>query len=74
MGNLIDSEYKVRISLLGSEAEYIGEAQTGQDTGSPVWRIKKLTYVGSEVTQVDWASGEKVFKFVWDSRTDYTYS
>lgn len=68
------SQWKVRIAYSGDNVEYVGEARAGIATSAVGWRIKKMTYSGSNVTQVDWADGNTNFDNIWDDRTDYTYS
>jgi hypothetical protein len=38
------------------------------------WAIMRLTYVTSEVQDVEWAQGTNHFTNVWDSRAGYAYS
>lgn len=64
---------KQRIAYSGSLPEYIGEAYPGYATDEARWRIKKLTYDGSSVTQIDWANSSTAMSFKWDSRTSYAY-
>ena len=53
---------------------YWGEAEPGSAKSSAVWRIKKLTWSGSSVTDIQWADGTTGFSKVWDDRASYTYS
>lgn len=53
---------------------YTGWAQAGQATSAAVWRIKKLTYSGDNVTNIQFPSGSPSFTFIWDSRTSYSFS
>lgn len=54
---------------------YQGWSQPGQATSASTWRLKKLTYNGSnQLTNIQYASGSPSFTFVWDNRTSYTYS
>jgi hypothetical protein len=53
---------------------YVGEAETGSGESDEKWRIKKLTYSGSNVTQIDWCEGSEGFKYKWSERTSYSYS
>lgn len=57
-----------------SKVEYIGDASPGTPTSSAKWRIKKLTYLGNNVTATTWAKGNALFDKVWDNMTTYTYS
>ena len=58
----------------GGLTEYVGEAAPGTATSAAGWRIKKLTYSGSSVTQIDYADGNANFDNIWDNRATYTYS
>lgn len=57
----------------GSNVEYIGEANPGTSVASAKWRIKKLVYSGSNVTQILWASGTDLFDKRWSQKATYTY-
>lgn len=57
-----------------SQTEYIGYALPGTSKASPKWLIKKLTYSGTLVTDIQFANGVIAFDSVWNSRTGYTYS
>ena len=72
--NTDDQRYTTRIAYTGNNPEYIGEALPGVSEDDAVWRIKKLTYSGNNVTQIDWAGGSEKFTNVWSSRTTYTYT
>lgn len=52
---------------------YAGEAAPGSAENLSVWRIKKITENGDDITAV-WASGTAAFDKVWDSRASYVYS
>lgn len=54
--------------------EYIGYALPGSSKAAPVWLIKKLTYSGNLITDIQFANGLIAFDQVWDSRTGLTYS
>ena len=54
--------------------EYVGEAEPGTATSEAKWRIKKLVYSGTNVTQILWAGGNAKFDKVWDNHTSYSYS
>jgi len=53
---------------------YVGEAESGSGKSDEKWRIKKLIYSGSNVTDIQWAEGSTSFKFAWDDRATYSYS
>lgn len=54
--------------------EYIGYALPGTAKASPKWLIKKLTYSGSLVTDIQFANGVIAFNSVWNDRASYSYS
>jgi len=56
------------------QAIYIGFAVPGTAKSSAGWLIKKLTYSGYSVTDVQFAEGETTFDKVWDNRASYSYS
>ena len=54
---------------------YVGDAEPGSSVLEKFWRIKKITYdVDGNPIAIQWAEGSRAFKFIWDSRADYTYS
>ena len=67
-------EVTVKIEYSAGNAIYIGEARPGSLSSSTKWRIKKLTYSGADVTDVQWAGGSDAFIYIWDNRASYTYS
>lgn len=54
--------------------EYIGYALPGSSKASPVWLIKKLTYSGNYVTDIQFANGVIQFDQVWNDRAGLSYS
>ena len=57
------------------QAIYIGWATPGVPTSANKWKIRKLTYDGNgQVLNIQFASGDVGFNFVWDNRTTYTYT
>ena len=54
--------------------EYIGYALPGTPKASAKWLIKKLTYSGSLVTDIQFANGVIAFNQVWDDRASLSYS
>lgn len=51
---------------------YIGWTDRGHATSDASWKIQKLTYSGSNVTDIQWASSD--FDKVWDDRTSLIYA
>ena len=66
--------YTVKIEYSGSNPIYVGKTVPGNAVSASTWQIQKLTYSGSNVTDVQWASGSLNFTHVWNDRAGYTYS
>ncbi len=70
-----DSKYTIALDYEGGDnVIYAGEALPGSSKSAAVWRIKKLTYNGSKVTDVQWANGANTFANIWDNRAAFIYS
>lgn len=63
-----------KLAYSGSNVEYVGEAAPGTPVTESRWRIKKLLYSGSNVTDTVWAKGNAEFDKVWNNRAGYGYS
>jgi hypothetical protein len=75
-GNIYQDELRFtqKLAYNGGMVEYQGWAEPGNaNSGSAVWRICKLTYDGTSVTDIKWAAGSTDFSLVWDSRAGYSY-
>jgi len=66
--------YTVKIAYSGSNPVYIGHAARGSLASEEAWRIKKITYDGDNITDIQWAEGEDTFDKEWDERANYSYS
>jgi hypothetical protein len=53
---------------------YQGYATPNSSKDKAVWQIRKLTYNGMNLTDVQFAQGSKEFNFIWNNRAGYTYS
>jgi len=56
---------------------YVGSAAIGQDTSSPVWRIRRITSttIGMiDSIDVDFANGADLYNSIWDDRESLAYS
>ncbi len=77
-GNVIQESYigdmKFRGEYTAGQIIYKGLSRPGNATSVAKWQIAKLTYSGTDITQIDWASGSSEFAFIWDNRASYTYS
>lgn len=53
---------------------YIGWATPGVATTDAKWKIRKFTYnADGSVSQIQYASGDVGFNFIWNNRTSLTY-
>lgn len=68
------SPHTQRIEYSSGKAIYIGKADPGTGETEERWQIQKLTYVGDDATEINWANGSNKFMFKWSARTTYTYS
>lgn len=64
----------VAIAYNGSDLEYLGRAAAGSAKNAAVWQICKLTYSGSNPTDIKWADGNQNYDNVWDNRASLSYS
>ncbi len=62
-----------KVDVVDSTTTYLGEAAFNSQTSSAVWRINRITTVGT-VTTIDWADGNDEFDNVWDNRASLSYS
>lgn len=51
---------------------YVGEASPGSSTSNPVWRIRKVLTVGTEIS-ILFPNGSSDFAFSWDDRGALSY-
>lgn len=66
-------KYAKRIDFVGSDIIYKGEAVPGTTDTQPLWRIKRIEFVGEDVKET-WAGGTALFLNVWSDRTMYDYT
>lgn len=58
----------------GSNVTYHGRALPGTATSVAQWQIMKLTYDGSNVTDITFAEGSNKYEYEMDAYASYTYS
>jgi len=56
------------------QPEFIGFAAPGSLEGEAVWSIKRMTYTGNTITEVNWQNGTNAFNAIWDDRAILSYS
>lgn len=69
-----DTPYTIKMEYSGESPIYIGKASPGTATSSAAWQIQKLTYSGSNITDIQWADGDISFDNIWDNRDSLSYS
>ncbi len=76
--NVIQESYigdmKFRGEYVANQLIYKGFARPGTATSEAKWQIAKITYDGTDITEVNWAQGSSEFNYVYDDRATYTYS
>lgn len=76
-GNIINVEPRYTVAMeydTNNNPIYIGKAPMGTAKSENGWRLQKLTYSGSNLTDVQYADGNDSFDNVWDNRASYSYS
>lgn len=60
----------------GRVPRYVGWADSGSSTASPLWRIMRISYndIDDSPTDVEWAAGTSDFNQIWDNRAVLAYS
>ena len=66
------ADYSLLLDDAGSGVTYVGMAVPGSATSSAVWKIKKITITGADLS-VMWADSNTNFDNVWDDRLGLTY-
>lgn len=56
------------------KAIFIGLADPGSAKNAASWQIRKITYSGFAVTDIQFADGDANFDNVWDDRSGLSYS
>ena len=74
-GNNTNSKYTVSQSY-GSNGliEFVGRTLPGNSKSEAKWQIKKLTYDGRKITDIQFAGGSDAFNKIWDNRSSLSYS
>jgi len=67
------SDEAVQMDVQGS-LTYVGNAAPGSALSSAVWKIKLLTYSGSNLVSITWANGTNSYNNVWTNHLAITYS
>jgi hypothetical protein len=75
-GRVIDAtDYTQQFEYDGSgNLLYHGRATPGTPTSEPFWQIRQYTYVGTNLTAIQYAGGTADFISAWDARASLSYS
>jgi hypothetical protein len=73
LGGVGTSQQYTRLVDTEGVTTYIGEALPGSNEGAAVWRIKRVTENGDDIT-ILWANGSAEFDKVWNNRATFSYS
>lgn len=69
------TDYSTLMDYDGSgNLQYHGRAVPGSATSAPAWQIRMYTYVGANLTAIQYAGGTAAFSAVWDNRAALAYS
>ena len=71
---LVEDSYTSAFAYNGTNLEYLGKALPGSLKTAAAWQIKKLIYSGSDLTDIQYADGNKNFDNIWNDRATYTYT
>ncbi len=71
----LEVPYSQQVDFEGNDIIYKGWAATGSVTSDAVWRIQRITFVGTDddVVMV-WANGDGNFDNIWDDHLTLPYS
>ena len=53
---------------------YSGKAEPGTSKTVGAWQIKKYTYSGDNLTDIQFAGGKGDFIYIWNNRASLSYS
>lgn len=70
--NALTRNYTIRFDNSAYPISYVGKADIGSATSSPLWQIFKLDETSGAITT--FADGNASFDNVWDNRTSLSYS
>lgn len=68
-----ETVYAKRVDMVGDALIYRGEAAVGAAESAPVWRIRRITLTGDDMTE-EWAGGTAAFDKAWTDRATLGYS
>ncbi len=69
-----DHIYTEKFAYTGDMVEYHGWAIPGTATTGSTWKIRKLAYSGTKLTDIKYADGDANFDNAWDARESQSYS
>ena len=66
---LLSLDYDIDNNLI-----YQGRAVPGSSKAAAVWQIRKFTYVGTNLVDIQWADGDTNFDNIWNNRAIINYA
>lgn len=73
--NYLDDERRQVFDYDGGTAViYVGKAHPSTLKSEAGWQIRKFSYSGSLITEINFASGTSNFDKVWNDRATYDYT
>ena len=69
-----DSTLTIALEYDKGDVIFMGRTEAGNAKSDSHWQIKKFTYDGKDLTDIQWAGGDGNFSRIWDDRDTYIYS
>ena len=70
----LEMPYNLQVDFVGTDTVYKGWADPGTPTSSALWRIQRITFVGTdEDVVIEWANGNGNFENIWDDHLSLSY-
>ena len=72
--NTQDQPYALQVDDENSGTTIVGEAAVASNTGSAVWRMKRIVDTGGTEVVITWADGDSDFDNIWTARGTMNFS
>lgn len=71
----LEVPYSTRVDFENDDLIYKAWAAPGSSEAAPVWRVQRITFVGTdEDVVIEWADGDGNFDNIWDDHLGLSYS
>lgn len=67
-------DYIIALDYVGDDLTYQGVAAAGTAKAAASWQVKRFTYSGSDLTDIQYADGDTDLNNIWDNRATLDYS